>query len=51
MQQEARPGRRWRRFRRKYGPLMLLGFGVLCILALVALLMWVLTDVNFRARP
>lgn len=51
MQEQARPGRRWRRLRRKYGPVVLLGFGVGFILLLVALLMWVLTDINFRARP
>lgn len=51
MQAETRPGRRWRRFNRKYGGVVFLGFVVLCILALVAGLMYLLTNPDFRVRP
>ena len=51
MQAHTRPGRRWRRFNRKYGSVMFFGFVVLFILAFVAGLMYVLTDPSFRARP
>lgn len=51
MQAHTRPGRRWRRFNRKYGSVISFGFVVLFILAFVAGLMYLLTDPSFRARP
>lgn len=51
MNAQSRPGKRWRRFNRKYGPTFLLAFAVLFIIGLVALLMWILTDMKFRPRP
>ncbi len=50
MQAHTRPGRRWRRFTRKYGSVFGLAFAMLFILAFVVGLMFVLTDMSCRAR-
>jgi len=48
-QQSGRRHRRW--WGRKYGPTFFLVFAVVCILGIVALLMWILTSPQFRVRP
>jgi hypothetical protein len=40
--------RKWRRFNRKFGSAFFFGFIVLVILALVALVMYLLTSPNWR---
>lgn len=42
---------RWRRFKRKYGGVFILGVVVLLIMALVAGLMYLLTSPDYRVRP
>jgi hypothetical protein len=40
----------WRRFWHHHGPKVALGLIVLLLLAVVALLMWFMTDMRFRSR-
>jgi hypothetical protein len=43
-------GRKWRRFNRKYGTLILVICAAVGIMFLVALLLWFLSNPEFRAR-
>lgn len=51
MQAESRRGKRWRRFRHKYGGLIVLSLAVLCILGLVAGMIYLLSSPDYRVRP
>jgi hypothetical protein len=50
MQPHSRRGSKWQRFNRKYGVLMFVVFCIVAAVALVALLMWMLTDMSCRPR-
>jgi len=50
MQSPAGIGRRWRRFNRKYGVLVMVAMFAVGAMVLVGLLMWMLSTPEFRAR-
>jgi hypothetical protein len=50
MQPHSRRGNKWRRFTRKYGVLIFVAFCTVAALAVVGVLMYVLTSMNWRAR-
>ena len=43
-------GRKWRRFNRKFGPFVFVGFLVLVAVAVVGFLMYMLTSPTWRVR-
>ncbi len=50
MQPHSGWGRKWRRFSHRHGLAFFVSFLVLVVMALVALLMYVLTSMNWRKR-
>lgn len=50
MQPHSGRGRKWRRFRRKYGVFVFVAVVSLVVVALVAFLTYTLTSINWRLR-
>jgi hypothetical protein len=50
MQAHSRRGRKWQRFNRKYGVVVFVGLVVVVVVAIVGVVMYMLTSMNWRPR-